>query len=47
MTEKMIRAIEAALAKGCRVQLKQMKAGAIKAQSVYQKELQVNKPAAQ
>lgn len=41
MTEKMIRAIEAALAKGQRVQLKQMGDGAIKIQIIYQKELKI------
>ena len=41
MSEKMIKAIEAALAKGYRVQLKQMKDGAIKAQIVFQKELHI------
>lgn len=39
LTEKMIAAILAALARGERVQLKQMKDGAIKVQTVIQKEL--------
>lgn len=41
MTEKMIAAIEAALAQGHRVQLKRLKDGTIKMQIVYQKELKV------
>lgn len=41
MTERVIAAIEAALAKGHRVQLKQLKDGTIKVQIVYQKELKV------
>lgn len=39
MTEQLIRAIEAALAQGHRVQLKQLKDGTIKTQIVFQKEL--------
>ncbi len=42
MTEDVIRAIEAALAQGHRVQLKQLKNGTIKIQIVFQKELKVS-----
>lgn len=42
MSEKVIRAIEAALAKGHRVQLKQLDNGTIKIQIVFQKELKVS-----
>lgn len=42
MTEKVIRAIEGALAQGHRVQLKQLKDGTIKIQIVFQKELKVS-----
>ncbi len=42
MTEKVICAIETALAQGHRVQLKQLKDGTIKIQVVFQKELKVN-----
>lgn len=41
MTEQLIRAIEAALAQGHRVQLKKLKDGTIKVQVVFQKELKV------
>ena len=41
MTERTIRAIEAALAQGHRVQLKQLKDGTIKVQVVFQKELKI------
>jgi len=39
MTEQVIRAIEAALARGLRVQLKQLPDGAVKVQVVSMKEL--------
>ncbi len=39
MTEQLIRAIETALDKGYRVQLKKLKDGTIKTQVVIQKEL--------
>lgn len=42
MTAQTIRAIECALAKGHRVQLKQMKDGTIKVQIIFQKELKVS-----
>lgn len=42
MSDQMIAAIEAALAQGHRVQLKQMKDGTIKIQVIYQKELKVS-----
>ena len=42
MPEKVIRAIEGALAQGHRVQLKQLKDGTIKIQVVFQKELKVS-----
>lgn len=42
MTEKMISAIETALAAGHRVQLKQLKDGTIKVQVVIQKELKIS-----
>ena len=41
MTEKVIRAIEAALSEGHRVQLKQLKDGSVKMQTVHMKELKV------
>ena len=41
MTEQIIRAIEAALAQGHRVQLKQMRDGTIKVQVVSHKELKI------
>ena len=41
MTESLIRAIEAALAAGHRVQLKQLRDGTIKIQVVSQKELKI------
>ena len=41
MSEKVITAIKEALAKGQRVQLKQLKDGTIKVQIVFQKELKV------
>ena len=41
MTENLIRAIEAALAQGHRVQLKQLRDGTIKVQIVFQKELKI------
>ena len=41
MTAQMIRAIEAALIQGHRVQLKQMKDGSVKVQIVTQKELKL------
>ncbi len=41
MTAQMIRAIEAALIRGHRVQLKQMKDGSVKVQIVTQKELKL------
>ena len=41
MKEKVIRAIEAALSEGHRVQLKRLKDGTIKVQIVFQKELKV------
>lgn len=42
MTEQLIRAIEAALAKGHRVQLKQQKDGTVKIQIVSCKELKIS-----
>lgn len=42
MTEQVIRAIEAALAQGHRVQLKQLRDGTIKVQIVFQKELKIS-----
>ena len=42
MTEQVISAIEAALAKGHRVQLKQMRDGSVKVQIIFQKELKVS-----
>lgn len=42
MTENLIRAIEAALAQGHRVQLKQLRDGTIKVQIVFQKELKIS-----
>ncbi len=42
MTEQMIAAIEAALAQGHRVQLKQLRDGAVKVQIIFQKELKVS-----
>lgn len=41
MTEQIIRAIEAALAQGHRVQLKQMRDGTVKVQIVLHKELKI------
>jgi len=41
MTEKVIRAIEEALAAGRRVQLKKLKDGTVKVQIIFQKELKV------
>ena len=41
MTAQMIRAIEAALIQGHRVQLKQMKDGSVKVQIVTEKELKL------
>ena len=41
MTAQMIAAIEAALAAGHRVQLKQLRDGTIKVQIVFQKELKI------
>ncbi len=41
MTDKVITAIETALAQGHRVQLKQLKDGTIKVQIVFQKELKI------
>lgn len=41
MTDQVIAAIEAALAQGHRVQLKQLKDGTIKVQVVLQKELKI------
>lgn len=42
MTEDLIRAIEAALVQGHRVQLKQLRDGTIKVQIVFQKELKIS-----
>ena len=42
ITEILIRAIEAALAAGHRVQLKQLRDGTIKAQIVFQTELKIS-----
>ena len=42
MTEQMIAAIESALAQGHRVQLKQLRDGAVKVQIIFQKELKVS-----
>lgn len=42
MTEQTIRAVEAALAQGHRVQLKQLRDGAIKIQIVSMKEVKPN-----
>lgn len=42
MTAQMIAAIEAALAAGHRVQLKQLRDGTIKVQIVFQKELEIS-----
>lgn len=41
MTDKIIAAIERALAQGHRVQLKQLKDGTIKVQIIFQKELKI------
>ena len=41
MTEQIIRAIEAALDKGCRVQLKKLNDGTIKIQIVSYKQLKI------
>ena len=41
MTAQMIAAINAALAQGYRVQLKQLKDGSVKMQTVHMKELKV------
>lgn len=42
MTDKVIAAIEKALAQGHRVQLKQLKDGTIKVQIVFQRELKIS-----